>query len=133
MRSQNNNNYFLHKQTRDCLGSAQFLDRQQDQPLGGRGVPPVGIGIGGGWGESERRPQGWTIIANEGKIEEGIEGGEDGGTHARDFEQALYVAQIAPPMLPAVVVICFPPWTRVTIREWRLFGREEEDEDDDGN
>jgi hypothetical protein len=24
------NNYFLHKRTRDCLGSAQFLDRQQD-------------------------------------------------------------------------------------------------------
>ncbi len=34
------------------------------------------------------------------KIEEGIKGGEDGRMHARDFERALYVAQIAPPMLP---------------------------------
>ena len=36
------------------------------------------------------------------KIEEGIEGGEDGRTHAhaRDFERASYVARIVPPMLP---------------------------------
>jgi hypothetical protein len=32
-------------------------------------------------------------------IEEGIEGGEDRCMHARDFEQALYVARIALPML----------------------------------
>ncbi len=31
------------------------------------------------------------------KIKEGIEGGDDG--HC-DFERALYMAQIAPPMLP---------------------------------
>jgi hypothetical protein len=67
------------------------------------------------------------------KIEEGIEGGEDGCTHACNFERALYVVRIAPPMLPAAVVVCFPPWTRVTIRDWRSFGRGEEDEDDDGN
>ncbi len=67
------------------------------------------------------------------KIKEGIEGGEDGRTHARDYERASYVAQIAPPMLPAVVVVCFPPWRRVTIRYRRSFGREEEDEDEDGN
>jgi hypothetical protein len=67
------------------------------------------------------------------KIEEGIEGGEDGRTHARDFERALYVVQIAPPMLLATVVVCFPPWTRVTIWDWSSFGRKEEDEDDDRN
>jgi hypothetical protein len=105
--------------------------------FGGRGVPPVGIGSGRGWGESERQRRGWTIITHHdpdgGKIEEGIEGGENGRTHARNFERALYVARIAPPMLPAVIVVCFPPWTRVTIRDRRSFGREEEDEDDDGN
>jgi hypothetical protein len=67
------------------------------------------------------------------KIEDGIEGGEDERTHAHNFEQVSYVARIAPPMLPAVVVVCCPPWTRVTIRDWRSFGREEEDEDDDGD
>jgi hypothetical protein len=40
------------------------------------------------------------------KIKEGIKGGEDGRTHARDFKQASYVAQIAPPMLPAAIVVC---------------------------
>jgi hypothetical protein len=34
------------------------------------------------------------------KIKEGIEGGEDGCTHTRNFERASYVAQIAPLMLP---------------------------------
>jgi hypothetical protein len=37
--------------------------------------------------------------SNGGKIKEGKEGGEDGRTHARNFERALYVVQIAPPML----------------------------------
>ncbi len=69
----------------------------------------------------------------EEKIKEGIEGGEDGRTHTRNFKQALYVARIAPPMLPAIVVVCFPPWTRVTIRDWHSFGWEEDDKDDDGN
>ena len=55
------------------------------------------------------------------------EGRTDVRTHARDFERASYVARIAPPMLPAVVVVCCPPWTRVTIRDRRSFGREEED------
>ncbi len=59
---------------------------------------------------------------NREKVKEGIEGGEDGCTHTRDFEWALYMAQIAPPMLPAVVVVCFPPWKRVTIRDRRSFG-----------
>jgi hypothetical protein len=35
-----------------------------------------------------------------GKIEEGIEGGEDGHMHARDFERTTNMAQITPPMLP---------------------------------
>ncbi len=76
--------------------------------------------------EDHRNPDG-------GKIKEGIEGGEDGCTHARDFERALYVARIAPSMLPAIFIMCFPPWTRVTIRDRRSFGREEEDEDNDGD
>ncbi len=33
----------------------------------------------------------------------------------------------------AVVVVCCPPWMRVTIRDWHFFGREEEDKDNDGN
>jgi hypothetical protein len=37
---------------------------------------------------------------NAEKNEEGIEGGEDGRTHAHDFEWALYMAQFLPPMLP---------------------------------
>jgi hypothetical protein len=67
------------------------------------------------------------------KIEEGIEGGEDGRTHARGFERALCMARIAPPMLLAVLIVCFPPWTRVTILDQRSFGREEEDKDNDGD
>ncbi len=67
------------------------------------------------------------------KIKESIEGGEDGRMHARNFKRALDVARIAPPMLPAVVVVCCPPWTRVTIWDRRSFGREEEDQDDDGD
>jgi hypothetical protein len=41
------------------------LERDETEfgPSGGRGVPPVGIGIGRGWEESERRRRGWTIIA----------------------------------------------------------------------
>jgi hypothetical protein len=34
-----------------------------------------------------------------GKIEEGIEGGQDGCMHAYDFKQASYVVRIMPPML----------------------------------
>jgi hypothetical protein len=34
------------------------------------------------------------------KIKEELGGGEDGCTHACNFKQASYVAQIAPPMLP---------------------------------
>ncbi len=85
--------------------------------MGGVGTPTTGL-------DNHCNPDG-------GKIEEGIEGGEDGLTHARNFKRASYVAQIAPPILPAVVVVCFPPWTRVTIQDWRSFGMEEEDEDDD--
>ncbi len=36
-------------------------------------------------------------------------------------------------MLPAVFVICCPPWMTVTIRDRHSFEREEEDEDDDGD
>jgi hypothetical protein len=67
------------------------------------------------------------------KIEEGIEGGEDGRTHTHNFKRASYMVQIVPPMLPAVVVVCCPPWTRVTIQDWRSFGQEEEDKDNDGD
>jgi hypothetical protein len=67
------------------------------------------------------------------KIKEGIEGGEDERTHACDFEWASYVVQIALPMLPAIVVVCCPPWTRVMIRDWHSFGQEEEDKYNDGN
>ncbi len=101
-------------------GSRRPPHRDRDRPgVGGVGTPTTGL-------DDHRDPDGE-------KIEEGIEGGEDGRTHARDFERASYVAQIAPPMLPAVVVVCFPPWTRVTILDRRSFGREEEDEDDDGD
>ncbi len=87
--------------------------------MGQVGTPTTGL-------DDHRSPDGE-------KIEEGIEGGEDRCTHARDFERLSYVARIAPPMLPAAVVLCFPPWTRVTIRDRRSLGREEEDKDDDGN
>ncbi len=87
--------------------------------MGGVGTPTTGL-------DNHRNPNGE-------KIKEGIEGGEDRRTHACDFERVLYVARIAPPMLPAVIVVCFPPWTRVTIRDWHSFGREEDDEDNDGD
>ena len=124
--------------------------RDRDRPgVGGVGTLTTGL-------DDHRDPDGE-------KIEEGIEGGEDGRTHARDFERASYVARIAPPMLPrgrrrkgvdgrgsssppgrqrrlpvrmdqcrsAVIVVCCPPRTRVTIRYRRSFGWEEEDKDND--
>ncbi len=87
--------------------------------MGGVGTPTTGL-------DDHCNPDGE-------KNREGIEGGEDGHTHARNFERASYVAQIALHMLLAVIVVCCPPWTRVTIRDRRSFGREEEDKDDDGD
>jgi hypothetical protein len=87
--------------------------------VGGVGTPTTGL-------DDNRDPDGE-------KIEQGIEGGEDGRTHAPNFKWASYVVQIVLPMLLAVVVVCFPPWMRVTIRDRHSFGREEEDEDDDGD
>ncbi len=87
--------------------------------MGGVGTPTTGL-------DNHCNPNGE-------KMEEGIEGGEEGHTHACNLERASYVAQITPPMLPAVVVVCFPPWTRVTIRDRHSFGWEVEDEDNDGD
>jgi hypothetical protein len=73
------------------------------RPLGGRGNPPVGIGIGRGWWDPERRRRGWTIIAiptGEKSKRAWKEGRTDVRTHARDFERASYVARIASPILP---------------------------------
>jgi len=68
-------------------GSRRPPRRDRDRPgVGGVGTPTTGL-------DDHRDPDGE-------KIEEGIEGGEDGRTHAREFERAPYVAQIAPPMLP---------------------------------
>ncbi len=69
------------------LGSPRPTRRDWDRPgVGGVGTPTTGP-------DDHRDPDG-------GKIEEGIEGGEDGRTHARDFKRASYVARIAPPMPP---------------------------------
>jgi hypothetical protein len=38
--------------------------------------------------------------SNREKIEEGIEGGEDGRTHTHGFERASYVGRITSPILP---------------------------------
>jgi hypothetical protein len=106
---------------------------RQDQDwlrVGGVGTPITGPG-------DHRNPDG-------DKVEEAIEGGEDG---RHDFKRASYVAQIVPPMLPrgrrrkgvdrrgsssppgrqqrlpahvdqrwaAVIIVCCPPWTSFTI------------------
>jgi hypothetical protein len=51
------------------------------------------------------------------KLKEGIEGGEDGRTHTRDFKRASYVVQTTLPVLPRgqqrEMVECLlgsPPW-----------------------
>ncbi len=118
----------------DMFESPLERDLAEFDPSGVAASPPLGSGSAGGGGV--RTPTtGLDDHCNpdEEKNEEGIEGGEDGRTHAHDFKRASYVAQIAPPMLLAVVVVCFPPWMRVTIRDRRSFGWEEEDKEDDGD
>jgi hypothetical protein len=75
-------------------------DKTEFCPSGVAASPSLGSGSPrGGGSQNANNGAGVSSQFQCGKNRRGIEGGEDGHTHARDFEQALYVAQIAPPML----------------------------------
>jgi hypothetical protein len=85
--------------------SKALLERDEAEfgPSGVAASPPSVSGSGsardgGSWNANNEA--GRSLQSQWGKIKEGIEGGEDRRTHARDFKQASYVVQIAPPMPP---------------------------------
>jgi hypothetical protein len=92
----------MHDGVRDKFKAPLKMAEVEFSPSGVAASPPSGSGLSGGGGgvrtpttglDNHRNPDGE-------KIEEGIEGWEDRCTHTRDFERALYVVQIGPPMLP---------------------------------